>query len=90
MPLPRLGPIVTGMITSAVAKRLGSRHAGKLALAVTAWQLWQQYQDARRQATPYADGPARGWTAGGPQTEAGTKPQSSRSGRSRRWSGRRP
>lgn len=94
MPLPRFGPLLTGLITSAVAKRLGARHATTLGLALTAWQLWQQYQAARRQATPYADGPAEGWTPGGPQTQgpgpAGRRKPRASSGSSRRWSGRRP
>lgn len=99
MPIPRLGPVIGGLLTSAIAKRLGARHAAKLGLALTAWQLWQQYQAARRQATPYADGPAEGWTQGRPQTSEGrrtwtqdgaSRTAAGRAGANRRWSGRRP
>ena len=90
MPLPRLGPILGGLATSFIAKRLGARHAGKLALALTAWQLWKQYDETRRQTTPQPDGPGQGWTQGGPQTASGTTggARTSAPHPKRRWSGR--
>ena len=83
---PRLGPIVGGLVTSALIKRLGARHAGKVGLALTAWQLWRQYDQTRRQTTPQPDGPGQGWTPGGRQT--GSARTAAPAGR--RWSGRRP
>lgn len=49
MPIPRLATVIGGLLLSKGGRRMAGRHAGKLALATLAFQLWEQ-----RQATKHA------------------------------------
>ncbi|HEY0599206.1 cysteine protease [Brevundimonas sp.] len=53
MPIPRLAPLIGGLLLSKGGRRLAGRHAGKLALATLAFQLWES-----RRNPPH--GPAAG------------------------------
>ena len=64
MPIPKLAPLIGGLLLSRGGRRMAGRHAGKLALATLAFQLWEQRQAARRgagqpKARPH---PRRRWT----------------------------
>ena len=41
MPIPRLATLIGGLLLSKGGRRLAGRHAGKLALATLAFQLWE-------------------------------------------------
>jgi len=41
MPLPKLAPLIGGLLLSRGGRRLAGKHAGKLALATLAFQLWE-------------------------------------------------
>lgn len=73
MALSRIATILGGLLISKGGRRLAGRHAGKLALATLAWELYQQHRSRRAPASP---------TAG-----AATPPPRPRS--RTRWSGRR-
>ena len=63
MRIPKLAPLIGGLLLSKGARRMAGRHAGKLALATLAWQLWQNRQGAP--ATPQTRGqphPRRTWS----------------------------
>lgn len=77
MRLPRLVTLLGGLLLSRRARGFAGRHAGKLALATLAFELWQKHQATRPGAAPQAQPGAR------PRAESHTKPH----GRSR-WSGR--
>ena len=62
MPLPRVSPglmtMLSGLLISRGGRRLAGRHAGKLALATLAFQLWQNHRDRQGEAvTPRPDAP---------------------------------
>lgn len=61
MPIPKLGAVIGGLLLSKGGRRLAGRHAGKLALATLAFQLWQQRRDARRGPAPDPH-PRRRWS----------------------------
>lgn len=44
MPIPKLATLVGGLLLSKGGRRMAGRHAGKLALATLAFQLWQGHQ----------------------------------------------
>jgi len=44
MPIPKLATLVGGLLLSKSGHRAAGRHAGKLALATLAFQLWQGHQ----------------------------------------------
>lgn len=50
MPIPQLATLIGGLLLSKGGRRVAGRHAGKLALATLAFQLWQQRQAARHPA----------------------------------------
>lgn len=54
MPIPKLSPslvtLVGGLLFSRGGRRVAGRHAGKLALATLAFQLWEARRD--RQSGP--------------------------------------
>ncbi len=56
MPISRLATVVGTLLLSRGARRFSGRHAGKLALATLAWQLWQG-----RKGAPTAH-PRRRWS----------------------------
>lgn len=59
MPLPRLAPLIGGLLLSRGGRRLAGKHAGKLALATLAFQLWEA-RNGKRQAG--ATHPRRPWS----------------------------
>ena len=54
MPLPKLATLIGGLLLSKGGRRVAGRHAGKLALATLAFQLWEQRQAAKHPAGPQA------------------------------------
>lgn len=78
MALSRIATVVGGLLLSKGGRRFAGRHAGKLALATLAWELYQQHR-GRGAPTATAN------TA--PGAAAGTGKASSHP--RRRWSGRR-
>ena len=53
MPVPRFGTLLGGMLLSPAGRRFAGRHAGKLALATLALQLWRTRR-SNREAEPKA------------------------------------
>lgn len=51
MALSRLATVLGGLLLSKGGRRFAGRHAGKLALATLAWELYQQH---RRRGAPQA------------------------------------
>ena len=58
MPIPKLATLIGGLLLSKGGRRIAGRHAGKLALATLAFQLWEQRQAGKRTGTASADRPA--------------------------------
>ena len=50
MRIPKLAPLIGGLLLSKGARRMAGRHAGKLALATLAYQLWQGRHGAQAKA----------------------------------------
>lgn len=48
MPIPKLATLIGGLLLSKGGRRMAGRHAGKLALATLAFQLWEQRQAAKQ------------------------------------------
>ena len=64
MPIPKLATLIGGLVLSPGGRRMAGRHAGKLALATLAFQLWEQQRQAKRtgpasQQTPH---PRKRWS----------------------------
>jgi uncharacterized membrane protein YebE (DUF533 family) len=78
MALSRIATAVGGLLLSKAGRRFAGRHAGKLALATLAFELWRQH---RSRATPQAAGATPNPT---PPPHPQSRPQSRT-----RWSGRR-
>lgn len=58
--LHKLVPILGGLLLSKGGRRLAGRHAGKLALATLAYEVWRNHREgARPQVTPKARPQAR-------------------------------
>lgn len=67
MALSRIATVVGGLLLSKGGRRFAGRHAGKLALATLAWELYQQHRArGTPTATPSAGGaaphPRRRWS----------------------------
>ncbi|WP_313002208.1 cysteine protease [Brevundimonas sp.] len=67
MRLPRLATLLGGLLLSRRGRGFAGRHAGKLALATLAFELWQKHQASRPGATPHSrarakSGPGRRWS----------------------------
>ena len=63
MPVPKLATLIGGLLLSRGGRRMAGRHAGKLALATLALQLWENRRDARaREAEKAAPHPRRRWS----------------------------
>lgn len=45
MALSRIATVVGGLLISKGGRRFAGRHAGKLALATLAWELYQQHRN---------------------------------------------
>lgn len=54
--LMRLLPLVGGLLLSRGSRRMAGRHAGKLTLALGAWELYRAYKANRGPATPANEG----------------------------------
>lgn len=52
MPIPKLATVIGGLLLSKGGRRMAGRHAGKLALATLAFQLWEQRQAAKQSGRP--------------------------------------
>lgn len=57
MPIAKIATVIGGLLLSRGGRRMAGRHAGKLALATLAFQLWEQRQAAKNPAPP-AERPA--------------------------------
>jgi len=57
MALSRIATVVGGLLLSKGGRRFAGCHAGKLALATLAWELYQQHRNKTVPAGP-ATGPA--------------------------------
>ena len=79
--LQRLMPLVGGLLLSKGARRLAGRHAGKLALATLAYEVWRNHRNGARPQAAAASATSSG---------AGAAPRQSAPNTRRRWSGRRP
>jgi hypothetical protein len=63
MPLPKLATLIGGLLLSKGGRRMAGRHAGKLALATLALQLWERRQATARHESPKArNHPRRRWS----------------------------
>lgn len=62
MPIPKIAAALGGLLLSRGGRRMAGRHAGKLALATLALQLWESRQASRRPAEPAAPHPRRRWS----------------------------
>ncbi len=51
MALSRIATVVGGLLLSKGGRRFAGRHAGKLALATLAWELFQQHRARQTPAT---------------------------------------
>lgn len=73
MSLPRIATLLGGLLLSRRGRGFSGRHAGKLAFATLAFEMWQRHQAGRPGAAP--------------STSSGAKSRAKPHGRSR-WSGR--
>jgi uncharacterized membrane protein YebE (DUF533 family) len=80
MALSRIATVLGGLLLSKGGRRMAGRHAGKLALATLAWELYQQHR--KRQGVPPTTGAQ-------PTTDAGAGATRPRPSSRTRWSGRR-
>ncbi|MDP3369431.1 MAG: cysteine protease [Brevundimonas sp.] len=64
MPIPKLATLIGGLLLSKGGRRMAGRHAGKLALATLAFQLWEQRRAAKHPINPQAGKahPRRRWS----------------------------
>ena len=62
MPIPKLAPLIGGLLLSKGGRRMAGKHAGKLALATLAFQLWQGRRDARKGPVEPQPHPRRRWS----------------------------
>ena len=61
MPIPKLATVIGGLLLSKGGRRAAGRHAGKLALATLAFQLWQGHQ-ARSKVAAAKPAPRTRWS----------------------------
>jgi len=59
MRLPPIATALGGLLLSKGGRRMAGRHAGKLALATLALQLWQSHREGRSAPTRAGSAPAR-------------------------------
>lgn len=53
MPIPRFATLVGGLLLSRKARGVAGRHAGKLALAALALELWKRRKGGRAAPPPH-------------------------------------
>ena len=84
MPIPKISPslvtLVGGLLFSKGGRRVAGRHAGKLALATLAFQLWEARRDRRAAGPSQTQSQRPGAKAPGTKSKAHPR---------QRWSGRR-
>ena len=61
MPIPKIATVIGGLLLSKGGRRTAGRHAGKLALATLAFQLWQGHQ-ARGKVARAKPAPRSRWS----------------------------
>jgi predicted MFS family arabinose efflux permease len=61
MPIPKIAAALGGLLLSRGGRRIAGRHAGKLALATLALQLWESRQASKHPADA-APHPRRRWS----------------------------
>lgn len=59
MALSRIATVLGGLLISKGGRRLAGRHAGKLALATLAWELYQQHRSRNPTGPTAATGTAQ-------------------------------
>lgn len=62
MPIPKLATLLGGLLMSSGGRRLAGRHAGKLALATLAFQLWESRRQPQRPAPTGKRHPRQRWS----------------------------
>ena len=72
MAVSRIATVLGGMLLSRGGRRFAGRHAGKMALATLAWELFQQRQN---RVSPQSQNQANGQSKARPKSR-------------QRWSGR--
>lgn len=82
MALSRIATVLGGLLLSQGGRRLAGRHAGKLALATLAYQLWSNHRARNAPVQPGGRSQTQGMGKQGTGKTAG-KPH-----RRQRWSGR--
>ncbi|MFZ4166871.1 cysteine protease [Brevundimonas sp. NPDC058933] len=76
MRLPRIATLLGGLLLSRRGRGFAGRHAGKLAFATLAFEMWQRHQASRPGAAPTS--------SSGAKSRAKTRGRGHWSGRSRR------
>jgi uncharacterized membrane protein YebE (DUF533 family) len=61
MPIPKIAAALGGLLLSRGGRRTAGRHAGKLALATLAFQLWENRHSAKAPAAAEPH-PRRRWS----------------------------
>ena len=67
MPIPKLAPLIGGLLLSKGGRRMAGRHAGKLALATLAFELWKNRRGGRTAPRASAPPNRRRWSGRGPR-----------------------
>jgi hypothetical protein len=62
MPIPKIAAAIGGLLLSRGGRRMAGRHAGKLALATLALQLWENRHSAAKGQAQAAPHPRRRWS----------------------------
>ena len=62
MPIPKLATLLGGLLMSRGGRRLAGRHAGKLALATLAFQLWESRRKPQRPTPTNTRHPRQRWS----------------------------
>ncbi|HST91814.1 MAG TPA: cysteine protease [Brevundimonas sp.] len=62
MPIPKIAAAIGGLLLSRGGRRMAGRHAGKLALATLALQLWENRHAGAKGAAQPAPHPRRRWS----------------------------
>jgi hypothetical protein len=68
MALSRIATVIGAALLSRTGRRVAGRHAGKLALATLAFELWKNRRDARTTTRASAPPSRRRWSGRGPRS----------------------
>ncbi len=66
--LMRLLPLIGGLLLSRGSRRVAGRNAGKLTLALGAWELWRAYRASRSPRPGQAPNPTAAASSGPQKT----------------------